>query len=293
VNVLKYALFTGCNIPQKANAYELSAKKVAEKLDIQLKDLEDTNCCGYFLSFIDNLSSTVLASRILSLAEEKGCDLVTLCNGCFGHLTRVNYALQTDESLLKKVNKILGDVGKKYEGKSKVKHFAQVLVQDVGIPKIKETIVKPLTQLRVAPHWGCHIVRPFKKIHFDDPEDTKILDSLINVIGAQLVDFLDRKMCCGGPVLGVEEKTALQILMEKMGNIQRANANVITTVCPFCHIQFDLNQLTIEEEYSAKYQIPVLHYPQLLGLAQGFSPDELGLFDNRVPVDDLLDILQI
>ena len=98
-------------------------------------------------------------------------------------------------------------------------------------------------------------------------------------------------MCCGGPVSGIDEKIALQILMEKLGNIQRAKATAITTICPFCHIQFDLNQLTIEEEYSATYQIPVIHYPQLLGLAQGFSPDELGLYENRVPVDDLLDTL--
>jgi heterodisulfide reductase subunit B len=291
MKILKYALFSGCNIPQKENAYELSAKKVAEKLDIQLIDLEDSNCCGYFLSFIDKLSSTVLAARNLCLAEENGCDIVTLCNGCFGQLTRVNYALQTDESLLKNVNNILGDVGKKYTGKSKVKHFAQVLLQDVGIPKIKETIVKPLTHLRIAPHWGCHIVRPVKKMHFDDPEDPKILDSLIGVIGAQLVDFVDRKMCCGGPVSGIDEKTALNILREKLGHIQRSKADAITTICPFCHIQFDLNQLTIEEEYSEAYQIPVLHYPQLLGLAQGISPDELGVYDNRVPVDDLIDTL--
>ena len=288
---LKYALFSGCNIPQKENAYELSSIKVAEKLDIQLINLEDSNCCGYFLGFIDKLSSTVLAARNLSLAEENGCDLVTLCNGCFGQLTRVNYELQTDASLLKKVNDMLGDIGKKYTGKTKVKHFTQVLLQDVGISKIKETIVKPMTNLRIAPHWGCHIVRPVKKMHFDDPEDPQILDSLIGVTGAQLVDFLDRKMCCGGPVSGVDEKVALQILSEKLGNIQRSKADAIVTVCPFCHIQFDLNQLTLEDEYSESYQIPVLHYPQLLGLAQGMSPDELGVYDNRVPVDDLIDSL--
>lgn len=288
---MRYALFSGCVIPQKENAYELSTKKVAEKLGIQLIDLKDANCCGYFLSFIDRLSSTLLASRILSLAEKEGCDLVTLCNGCFGHLTRVNYELRADDGLLKKVNDILGDVGGKYNGTSKVKHFAQVLVQDVGVPKIKDTVVKPLTRLRVAPHWGCHIVRPSKKIHFDDPEDTKLLDSLIDVTGAQCANFLDRKVCCGGPISGVDEKTSFQILREKLGNIRRDGATAITTICPFCHIQFDLNQLTVEEVYSEVYQIPVLHYTQLLGLAQGFSPDELGLYENRIPVDGILEKL--
>ena len=286
---MKYSLFTGCVIPQKENAYELSAKKVAEKLDVQLIDLKETNCCGYFLDFVDHLSSTVLAARNLSLAEQTGCDLITLCNGCFGHLTRVNHELQTDENLRKKVNDILGDVNKQYKGTIQVKHFAQMLVQDVGIQRIKETIVRPLTRLRIAPHWGCHVVRPSKKVKFDDPEDTKLLDSLIDVTGAQCLNFLDRKVCCGGPISGVDEKTSFTILREKLGNIQRDKADAIVTICPFCHIQFDLNQLIVEEEYAEKYQIPVLHYTQLLGLAQGFSPDELGLYDNRIPVDDILD----
>lgn len=288
---MRYALFSGCVIPQKENAYELSAKRVAEKLGIQLIDLKDANCCGYFLSFIDQLGATVLASRNLSLAEEKGCDLVTLCNGCFGHLTRVNYELQVDVDLLRKANDVLGDIGRKYNGTSKVKHFAQLLVQDVGVPRIKETIAKPLTSLRIAPHWGCHIVRPSKKARFDDPEDTRLLDSLIDVTGAQCINFLDRKVCCGGPISGVDEKTSFQILREKLGNIKRGGAVAIATICPFCHIQFDLNQLTVEEAYSEAYQIPVLHYTQLLGLAQGFSPDELGLYDNRVPIDGILEVL--
>ena len=155
---MRYALFTGCVIPKKENSYEVSAKRVAEKLNMQLIDLEDTNCCGYLLDSIYHLGATVLALRILSLAEQTKCDLITLCNGCFGHLTRVNHELQENEGLLKKVNSILGDVDKKYEGTTHVKHFAQMLVQDVGVARIKETIVKLLTRLRIAPHWGCYIV---------------------------------------------------------------------------------------------------------------------------------------
>lgn len=289
---MKYALFSGCVIPQKENAYELSTRKVAEKLGIELIDLEATNCCGYFLSSVDRLSSAVLAARILVLAEERECDLVTLCNGCFGHLTRVNYELQSNDSLRKQVNKALKSVGKQFTGKTHVKHFAQLLVQDIGLDKIKETIVTPLNHIRVTPHWGCHIVRPLKKIQFDNPEDTQILDSLIEVTGAQLVNVVDKKACCGGPVSGVDEKTSIQILLDKLGHIHRGKVSAIATVCPFCHIQFDLNQLTLQEEYSTNYQIPVLHYPQLLGLAQGIPAEDLGLYENRVPTDDIIDTIE-
>jgi heterodisulfide reductase subunit B len=288
---MKFALFSGCVIPQKENAYELSTKRVAKNLDIELVDLPEANCCGYFLSFIDRFSSTVLASRNLVLAEELGCDLLTLCNGCFGHLTRVNHELQTNTQLRKKVNSNLQAAGKKFQGKVQVKHFAQVLARDIGVAKIKETIIKPLNHLRVTPHWGCHIVRPSKKVKFDDPEDTKILDALIEATGAQLIDVIDKKMCCGGPISAIDEKTSFQILMNKLQHIDRANVSAIATVCPFCHIQFDLNQLVLQDDYNSTYQIPVLHYPQLLGLAQGISPDELGFDENRIPVDDILETL--
>lgn len=288
---MKYILFTGCVIPHRENAYELSARRVAEKLGIQLTDLEGANCCGFFLDAVDHLSAVVLAARDLSLAEEKGGDLITLCPSCSAHLTKVKAELLQDEELRSTVNEALGEINREFHGSSEVKHFNKVLLEDVGIEKISSTVTKPLNQLKIAPHYGCHILKPSDELLFDNPEDPKLLDSLVEVTGAECVDYMEKRLCCGAPVVGVDEKLALKITREKLKSIQRVKADAITTVCQFCHLQFDINQLAIEEEFSEKYEIPVLHYTQLLGLAQGFTPDELGLFENRVPVDKILSAL--
>ena len=286
---LKYILFSGCSIPHKENGYELSARKVADKLGIELVDFEEANCCGFFLESVDHLSAQVLAARDLCLAEEAGLDIITLCTGCYGHLTKTRSHLLEDEGLREKVNKILQKGGREFKGTSKVKHFTQVLLEDVGVEKIMDTITKPLNNLRVVSHWGCHILKPSEELQFDNPENPEKLISLITLTKAEFVPYMEEKLCCGGPVSGVDEMLSLKILREKLLSIEKVKADAIITVCPFCHIHFDLNQLTIEEAFSEIYEIPVLHYTQLLGLAQGFSPDEIGAYENRTPVDDLLE----
>lgn len=288
---MKYAYFPGCVTPQKENAYELSARKVAEKLGMQLIDLEGANCCGFFVEPVDHLTATILAARDLSLVEENGFDAITLCPACSGHFTRVRLELLRDEEIRNRVNEALKEVNKKFEGSFKVKHFVNVLLEDVGIEKVRNSVTKQLSQLKVAPHYGCHILKPSAEIQFDNPEDPRVLDSLIKATGAECLDYVEKRLCCGAPVMGVDEKLALKILREKLKSTQRVGADAIVTFCPFCHLHFDLNQLTIREEFSEEYNIPVLHYTQLLGLAQGFTFNELGLYENRVPADEILSIL--
>jgi len=288
---MKYVYFPGCVTPQKENAYELSMRKVAEKFGIQLLDLEGANCCGFFMEPIDHLSATLLAARNLSLAEEKKCDLLTLCPACFGHLTKVKKELTEDQELRKTVNEALAEINKKFEGFLEVKHFIKVLLVDVGITKIKRTITKPLTRLKVVPHYGCHILKPSDELKLDNPENPTLLDSLIKATGVTFLDYMEKRLCCGAPIIGVNEKLSLRIMREKLRSVQKVKADAIITVCPFCHLHFDLNQFTVQEEYSEEYNIPILHYTQLLGLAQGLSPEELGLYENRVPTDIILEIL--
>jgi len=290
---MKYAYFPGCVIPLRENAYELSARKVIEKLGIELVELDGAGCCGYPMEAIDHLSSSILAARNLSLAEEAGCDLLTLCPTCSGHLTRTRMELHEDSKLRGSVNAALGKINKKFEGSSEVKHLVKVLIEDVGIEKIISSVIKPLKQLRVAPHYGCHIMKPSDQIRFDNPENPKLLDSLIEATGAECVNYNEKKLCCGAPLMGVDEKISLKILREKMRSIQRVKVDAIVTICPFCHTHFDLNQMRMEKDSEIPDQrsLPVLHYTQILGLAQGCEPDELGLYENRVPVDDLLDLI--
>jgi len=288
---MKYAFFPGCVGPLRENAYELSARKVIAKLDIELTELNGASCCGFFLDAIDHLSSSVLAARNLSLAEEKKCDLLTICPTCSGHLTRVRNELLEDPNVNSNVNAVLEKINKKFLGSSNVKHLARALVEDVGIDKLKGTITRPLKQLRVAPHYGCHIMKPSVEIKFDSPENPELLDALVDATGVQRIDYVEKRLCCGAPVMGPDEKLSLEILREKLESIQKAEVDAIVTICPFCHTHFDLNQARTKELFGETYRIPVLHFTQLLGLAQGFTPDELGLYENRVPVDGLLSLI--
>jgi heterodisulfide reductase subunit B len=289
---MKYVYFSGCVIPQRENAYELSARRVLEKFEIELIELKGANCCGFFLDAIDHLSSSVLAARDLCLAEEIGCEMLTLCPTCSGHLTRVKTELSKDPDFRSSINAVLGKINKKFEGSSGVKHITRVLLEDVGIEKIRSTIVKPLEHLKVAPHYGCHIMKPSDEIGFDSPENPKLLDSLIEATGVRCVNYLEKRQCCGAPTMGVDVRLSLAILRKKLKSIKDVGVDAIVTICPFCHTHFDLNQARVNEDYGENYKTPVLHYTQLLGLAQGYEPDDLGLYENRVSVDDLLDLIR-
>jgi len=287
---MKYAFFSGCVTPLRENSYELSARRVIEKIGIELIELEGANCCGFFLDAVDHLSSSALAARNLCLAEEIGCDLLTLCPTCAGHLTRVRKELLEDSGLRGDVNMALKNINKRFDGSSQVKHITRIFIEDIGVDEIRSTVVKPLKQLRVAPHYGCHIMKPSDEIRFDSPENPKLLDSLIEATGVTCIDYMEKRLCCGAPIMGVDEKLSLEIVREKIKSIPNG-VNAIITICPFCHTHFDLNQGLIEQRYGETYRIPVLHYTQLLGLAQGYDPDDLGLYENRVPVDELLKLL--
>ncbi|RLI14268.1 hypothetical protein DRO41_06050 [Candidatus Bathyarchaeota archaeon] len=167
-----------------------------------------------------------------------------------------------------------------------------MLAEDVGFEKIKDAVKKPLSSLRVAQHTGCHLVRPKKLIEKDDPENPTLLKELIKLTGAKPLDYMDEAECCGNPIIGVNESIPFQMAKEKLEHIRAVGAQALITVCPFCHMMYDLNQPRIERAFNEKFNIPVLHYPQLLGLAMGFTPEELLLNELRVKPADLLNEIQ-
>jgi heterodisulfide reductase subunit B len=282
---MKYVFFQGCITPQKENAYELSMRKVAAKLDIELVTLEEQNCCGFFVESVDHLSATIMAARDLALFDASGLNAVTPCPACYGQLTKVRNELLGDKKLFDEVNNVLKGVNRRFLGTSETKHFMTVLIDEVGIEKIKRSVVKPLTNLKVAPHYGCHILKPSYEVNTDNPEDPQLLDSLIALTGAKIVDYGEKKLCCGSSVMGVDEELSLNLSKTKLKSIKKAGADVMVTVCPACHLQFDL----VAGAELRDLQIPVLHYTQLLGLAQGLSPSELGLGENRVSTDAIVE----
>lgn len=288
---LKYALFLGCAIPYRVASYEISARKVAQKLDIELVEMADYNCCGLPLDPASHDVMLMLAARNLCQAERQGLNIVALCPGCAGTLRKVNKLLKEDKHERERVNGFLKEAGLEFKGTIEVKHLMQVLAEDVGLEKIKETIQRPLTNLSVAEHNGCHVVRPQKHIGFDDPENPVILKSLIEVTGAKCLDYMDETECCGAPIVGVNDKIPLALAHDKLSHMKDVKAQAVITVCPFCHMMFDTNQTRIERTYNETYGMPVLHYPQLLGLAMGFTPEELALKDLRVDASKVVALI--
>ena len=288
---LKYLLFMGCVIPYRISSYEISTRKVLDKLGVELVEMPEFNCCGLPLDPVNHDMMVTLAARNLCLAEQQNLSIMALCNGCFGTLNHVNKELKEDKKLKEKVNGYLKEIGMEFKGTITVKHLMHVLAADIGFERIKDNVQKPLTQLRVAQHTGCHVLRPGKVVGFDDPENPTTLKKLIAVTGAKCLDYMDEMECCGAPIIGVNAEIPLQLAREKLDHIRAVGAQAMITVCPFCHMMYDLNQARIERKFNEKFRIPVLHYPQLLGLAMGMSPDELALKDLRVDASELVNLL--
>ncbi len=284
----KYLIFLGCVIPYRISSYEISTRKVLDKLGVDLVVMPEFNCCGFPLDPINHDTMLTLAARNLCLAEQQNLNIMTLCNGCFGTLNHVNSELKENKELRKRVDRYLKEIGMEFKGTITVKHLVHVLAQDIGFEKIKENIQKPLNPLRVAQHSGCHVVRPAKYVGFDDPENPTVLKKLIEVTGAECLDYMDEMECCGAPIIGVDAEISLQLAREKLDHIRAVGAQALITVCPFCHMMYDLNQPRIERTFNEKFSIPVLHYTQLLGLAMDFNPDELAFKQLRVNASKIL-----
>lgn len=285
-----YEVFLGCAIPNRFNNYESSMRVVAEALGIKLVDFDGASCCGtVVLKSIDEHSWLAMSGRNIALAEKRGHDIVTPCNGCFGSLKDTDHILHDNETERKAVNKVLAALGLEYTGKAKVRHFVEVLydVKD----EIAKKIVKPLDGLRVAFHPGCHLLRPSNVAGFDDPELPSKVDELIELTGAKSVPWSLKLKCCGSPLLITSEDIATQIIKEKMADAIAAGANCVVTNCPACHTQFDVQALGLQDDEGNSLELPALFVTQILGAAMGLEEEQLGFELNRVSLDPINDIL--
>ena len=286
----EYTLFLGCTVPVRALNYEISARKVAEKLGLHLSDIPDFSCCGYPIKSVHRYASLLMAARNLALAEKKGLPLCTLCSACCGSLTEANQEIREDEKLRKRINEDLFEwLGLRYEGGIRVTHFIRGLDQAIGKEGIKEQVQANLSSLRVAPHYGCHYTKPSTIYsRTEDPEDPKSLDELIRATGAESVEYEDKLQCCGGGVLAIDEQVALAMAHKKLDHLRAQQADAMILICPFCNVMYEGNQRKIEKTYQTEYKLPILYYPQLLGLALGLEPDQLGMKMNRVKTTELV-----
>jgi heterodisulfide reductase subunit B len=292
--MVEYALFLGCNIPNRLPHLELAARKILPKFDINLVDIPEFGCCPEPIG-IQELSQTTwmaMAAINLALAEEKGLDIITLCNGCFETLRTVNTELKHNGHKAK-VNAVLSKIGKEYKGKQNVKHILEVLYREIGVDKIKSSIQKELKGLKVAVHYGCHAIRPSTILKTDDPFQPKSLDELVNALGAESVPYLRKMLCCGTGIEGIDKENQLWMVHDKLAQVERMKADCMTMLCPLCYIQYEMGQLQLKKEpYNAQFNVPIMYYPELLGLAMGMDPKDLGFSLHRVKVDSVLQKIQ-
>jgi heterodisulfide reductase subunit B len=286
---MKYAFFLGCTVPVRNLNYELSARLVAAGLGIELVDLETFQCCGFPIKSLSVLDSLVIAARNLALAEKEGLSICTLCSACSGSLSEANHLLTHNPELRSRVNSALQKIGLSYRGTIQVKHFIRILYEEVGLEKIRSKVTQPLTGFRFAPHYGCHYIKPAEAAGGIDPvEDPRSLSELIEATGATPLLYDTLLNCCGGSVLGAKEDLANTLAGQKLAEINTLGGNGLVLICPFCNVMYEGQQKKIEKRLEQKLKVPVLYYPQLLGLAMGFSPEALGFKLNRIKDKEFL-----
>lgn len=284
-------LYLGCTVPVRNLNYELSARKVAEVLGVKLRDLPEAGCCGFPLKATDQKAALTIAARALAQAQAvgKGLTLTPLCSACTGTLAEAAHHLDHDEAARRMVNRELKPLGLTYEPGARVKHFVRFLLEDVGEAAIKKKITRSLEGFNFAPHYGCHYLKPSEVIGgFDDPEDPRSLARLIELTGAAALDYRAMKECCGGGVLGADELLAGRMAGTKLVDLAEREVTALALLCPFCNVMYEGQQKTIAKKMEADFKVPVVYVTQVLGLALGLSPDELGFKLNRIKPKDLV-----
>ena len=278
------SLFTGCLIPNRYPGIEKATGLVLDRLGIRWSELEEASCCpapGIFRSF-DKMTWLTLASRNLVLAEEKNSDILTICNGCFSSLADANNMLKSDGGLRDEVNSHLRKIDKEYRGTIEVRHIIEYLYRDTGPERLGKFIEKPL-ELSVAVHYGCHLLKPSKERKLGKAECPVFFDELVEAVGAISVPYEGKTSCCGagGGVRSAMHETSLKMTEFKLERMKKAGVDCIVDACPFCHLQYDGGQAELKNA-GKEYNIPVVHYSQLLGLALGYTTQEVGLHLNRI-----------
>ena len=280
----EYKLFPGCFIQNRIPFIEASAKFVFEQLGVQ-QSAGKFGCCPnpVGLRFVDEKTWAALGARNLAEAEAEGKPIMSLCNGCYQSLAVVDHELKHNANLKSEVNNILADVGKEYKGTIRVEHFVRVLHDEVGLEAIKSKITKPLTGLKVALHPGCHYARPSHILKGEDPFDLHYLRDLVEVTGATVVDYPQEELCCGNGVRNSDPYTANTMLKAKIDGALAAGADCFTVNCPACFQQMDAEQRNLKElaEEGQEYKFPTFYITELLAMAMGKTPKDIGVNFHR------------
>jgi heterodisulfide reductase subunit B len=289
---MKVIPFWGCMIPLKYPQMESAVRFCMDKLGIELVEENRFSCCPdpiYFKAG-DKISWFTLAARNIALAEKQGLDIITMCSGCTATLCEVNHHLKHDNDLRQKVNENLKSVNLEYKGSTSVRHLVTLLRDDVGLEKIADSVINPLPDLKIAIHYGCHLLKPSEIMQVEDPIIPSILANLIETIGATPVNHKEYLMCCGKACQ--DHNLALNMSQAVFESVDNSDADCLGLICPTCFDSFDIGQLRVSRTFNKNFQIPVVYYFQLLAIAQGATTQEVGIQYHKIMSEPFLQKLQ-
>ena len=286
---MRVAYFPGC--VAKGNCPELNqaTKKIAPMLGIELVELTGAPCTGAGVLESQNpvLADTYNA-KTLALAEELDLPLMTICSTCIGCLRKSNKKLSDNEGYRAEVNAVLESGGHTYHGGVAVTHILYVIIKEVGIDNLRDMVKKPLTDLRIAPFYGCYILRPADIMGIDDPDNPTSMERVIDALGATPVDYSGKTRCCGFPIGLENEEASFKMAGKHIGEAKDKSADCMVTPCPLCHMNLDLQQPGVSRVINRQLDMPILYLPQMVGLALGISPKELGFNKHMIPTQNVL-----
>jgi heterodisulfide reductase subunit B len=286
-----FAVFWGCTIPARFPFIEKATRLVFDDLGATVHELEGHTCCpeGVLVKANDENAFYTAAARNLAIIEKAGLDVVTPCNGCYSTFKEAYSHLATDWRAKEAINERLVREGLHYDGQLKIEHFAEWLVDEMGTGLVASKITKPFWGMRIAVHYGCHLLRPQPAVRWDDPMHPRKVEDMVAALGARVVDYPTKMQCCGGALDRVGEREgSLAFARRKLTDLMREEVDALVVVCPSCFQQFDLNQAALQRA-KEDINVPVFFLSELIALGMGHSPEEIGLDMHRVSVQPFLD----
>jgi succinate dehydrogenase / fumarate reductase cytochrome b subunit len=289
---MKVAYWPGCVSRGFTPELHGSMAKVAPLLDIELIPLDRAACCGAGVIAEHNQElADTLNARTFALAQQTDGELMmNICSTCQGAQSECQERLDSNSDYRTHINTTLADEGLQYRKGIANKNFLWVLVEEIGLDELREKVKRPLTDLRVGPFYGCYIVRPVERLHIDDehPRD-RYLQMVIEALGGTVVDYAGAYKCCGFPIVTMNKHASLMMAGRHLGDAIDAHADCLVVPCPLCHLNLDLQQPAAAKVAGRKLGLPVLHLPQLVGLALGLSPNELAMSKHIVRPTSVID----
>lgn len=282
---MRYQYYPGCTLSTKAEGYDRSGRAVAAALGIEMTEMSEWQCCGAtFPLATDNSLSLIAPTRVLYQAEQEGDQVAVLCAICYHVLKRTQTTLDRDEEMLDRINWF---TEQEYEGRVRVAHFLELLRDDIGWEKLAEQVKRPLEGLRVAPYYGCLLLRPFEEIDLDDPEVPTILHDLLRALGAEPVDFSHSTECCGSYLTVRDPEVSASLSQDVVDSARKEEAQMVVTACPLCQFNLDYPQREGEAGFTGD-EVPVVYFTQLMAVALGLPEEDWGVDDHYVDPKPLL-----